>query len=135
MASNLGGTPIRVEFNGNEQGLTRAIWYVRYIDWVITTPALLLSLVLATGLPLSDIMALIFFDEVMIITGLVGALVASTYKVRFFPATTCWYRRLLIIGNLTNCLVGLFRLRLRCSHLHLGHSTRPRSEILCRPRT
>lgn len=84
MASNLGGTPIRVEFNGNEQGLTRAIWYVRYIDWVITTPALLLSLVLATGLPLSDIMALIFFDEVMIITGLVGALVASTYKWGYF---------------------------------------------------
>jgi bacteriorhodopsin len=52
-------------------------------DWVITTPALLLELVLATGLPLSDIIALIFFDEVMIITGLVGALVASSYKVSF----------------------------------------------------
>jgi bacteriorhodopsin len=84
MASNLGSTPIPVEFNGNLQGLTRAIWYVRYIDWVITTPFLLLELVLATGLPLSDIIALIFFDEVMIITGLVGALVASTYKFGYF---------------------------------------------------
>ena len=83
MASNLGGTPIYVEFNGDAQNLTRDIWYVRYIDWVITTPALLLELVLATGLPLSDIIALIFFDEVMIITGLVGALVASSYKVGF----------------------------------------------------
>lgn len=82
MASNLGGTPVRVEFNGDREGLTRAIWYVRYIDWVITTPALLLELVLATGLPLSDIFALMFFDEVMIVTGLVGALVASSYKVR-----------------------------------------------------
>jgi bacteriorhodopsin len=84
MASNLGGTPVLVEFNGNRENLTRAIWYVRYIDWVITTPFLLLELVLATGLPLSDIIALIFFDEVMIITGLVGSLVVSSYKVRVF---------------------------------------------------
>jgi bacteriorhodopsin len=84
MASNLGGTPVRVEFNGDREGLTRAIWYVRYIDWVITTPALLLELVLATGLPLSDIFALMFFDEVMIVTGLVGALVASSYKWGYF---------------------------------------------------
>ena len=39
---------------------------------------LLLELVLASGLPLSDIAALIFFDEVMIITGLIGSLVASS---------------------------------------------------------
>lgn len=81
MASNLGGTPIETEFF---QRATRSIWYVRYIDWVITTPALLLELLLATGLPLSDIIATIFFDEVMIITGLVGALVASQYKWGFF---------------------------------------------------
>lgn len=84
MASNLGGTPVLVEFNGNRENLTRAIWYVRYIDWVVTTPFLLLELVLATGLPLSDIIALIFFDEVMIITGLVGSLVVSTYKWGYY---------------------------------------------------
>ena len=87
MASDLGGTPIAVEFqhaNGFPIGTTRAIWYVRYIDWVITTPALLLTLVLATGLPLSDIITLVYFDLVMIITGLVGALVQSTYKWGFY---------------------------------------------------
>ncbi|VDB91877.1 unnamed protein product [Peniophora sp. CBMAI 1063] len=82
MASNLGGTPIPVEFNG--VGRTRAIWYVRYIDWTITTPLLLLELLLGTGLPLSDIVTLIFFDLVMIITGLIGSLVASAYKWAFF---------------------------------------------------
>merc|ERR1712071_122491 len=80
-ASDLGATPIGTEFNGPS---TRDIWYVRYIDWVITTPCLLLELVLATGLPLSDIIALIFFDLVMIITGLVGALVTSSYKWGYF---------------------------------------------------
>ncbi|WRT64275.1 uncharacterized protein IL334_001206 [Kwoniella shivajii] len=58
--------------------------YVRYIDWVITTPSLLLTLVLASGLPLSDIIALCYFDLVMIVTGLVGALVVSSYKWGFY---------------------------------------------------
>lgn len=54
------------------------------VDWVITTPALLLELVLASGLPLSDIITLCFFDLVMIITGLIGALVVSSYKWAYF---------------------------------------------------
>jgi bacteriorhodopsin len=58
--------------------------YVRYIDWTITTPLLLLELLLNTGLPLSDIVTVIFMDLVMIITGLVGALVATRYKWGYF---------------------------------------------------
>ncbi|WVF70347.1 hypothetical protein IAT40_005137 [Kwoniella sp. CBS 6097] len=86
MASNLGFTPITTEFAhmGYAVGTYRQIWYVRYIDWVITTPSLLLTLVLASGLPLSDIIALCYFDLVMIVTGLVGALVPSTYKWGFY---------------------------------------------------
>lgn len=83
---------------------TRDIWYARYIDWVITTPLLLLELLLGTGLPTSDILFTVFMDvsttlstvlitrslfadrflsrqqEVMIITGLIGSLVVSSYK-------------------------------------------------------
>ena len=33
----------------------RSIWYARYIDWTITTPLLLLEILLATGLPLTEI--------------------------------------------------------------------------------
>ncbi|GAA98349.1 uncharacterized protein L969DRAFT_46108 [Mixia osmundae IAM 14324] len=92
MAADLGATPIAVEFRANDQTLyggtanpvTRSIWYVRYIDWVITTPLLLLTLLLATGLPLSSIFFTIFMDELMIVTGLVGALVASQYKWGYF---------------------------------------------------
>jgi bacteriorhodopsin len=59
------------------------IMMIQRCDWVIITPALLLELELTTGLPLSDIIAIIFFDEVMIITGLVGVLVVSSYKASF----------------------------------------------------
>jgi bacteriorhodopsin len=87
MASDLGATPIGVEFvrgTYNADRITRSIWYVRYIDWTVTTPLLLLELLLVTGLPLSDIVITIFADEVMIVTGLVGALVESQYKWGLF---------------------------------------------------
>ncbi|KAK0518510.1 hypothetical protein OC834_007707 [Tilletia horrida] len=92
MASDLGETPVQVEFlregasiaaqNGGR--LTRGIWYARYIDWTITTPLLLLELLLVSGVPVGTILITIFMDIVMIITGLIGALVPSTYKWGFF---------------------------------------------------
>ncbi|EIM88878.1 heat shock protein 30, partial [Stereum hirsutum FP-91666 SS1] len=85
MASDLGATPIVAEFpRGAAAGSTRSIWYVRYIDWTITTPLLLLELLLATGLPLSEILIIIFMDLVMIVAGLVGALVQSRYKWGYY---------------------------------------------------
>ncbi|GFZ43678.1 Protein FDD123 [Saitozyma sp. JCM 24511] len=86
MASDLGATPIATEFShhGRIAGVTRQIWYVRYIMFFITTPALLLMLVLASGLALSDIVTLVFFSLVFVVARLVGALVSSTYKWGFF---------------------------------------------------
>ncbi|GAA5994770.1 hypothetical protein JCM5350_007988 [Sporobolomyces pararoseus] len=95
MASDLGATPVQVEYirggslgqnwvDVGVQNPTRSFWYARYIDWTITTPLLLLELALATGLPLSQIFMLIFFDIIMIVTGLIGGLVPSVYKWGFF---------------------------------------------------
>ncbi|KAH7317538.1 hypothetical protein BKA65DRAFT_529501 [Rhexocercosporidium sp. MPI-PUGE-AT-0058] len=87
MASNLGYAAIQVEFERNDplvRGLYREIFYVRYIDWVITTPLLLLDVLLTAGLPWPTILITIFVDEIMIVTGLVGALVASRYKWGYF---------------------------------------------------
>lgn len=91
LASNYGKAIVPVEFshaNGFPVGSGRSIWYVRYIDWAITTPALLLELTLATGLPLSDVITVIFFDLVMIVTGLVGALIPTVYKWAFWTFGT-----------------------------------------------
>lgn len=82
MASDLGATPVVVEFY--DFPFTRQIWYARYIQWFITTPCLLLMLVLVTGLPLSDIIALIFFGLVMVVSFLIGALIPSSYKWGYF---------------------------------------------------
>jgi len=87
MASNLGYAAIPVEFqrsNPKVSGVLREIFYVRYIDWFVTTPLLLLDILLTAGLPWPTILAVILVDEVMIVTGLVGALVASSYKWGYF---------------------------------------------------
>jgi len=87
MGSNLGFTPIEVEYFRSDpvvRGTYRDIFYVRYIDWVITTPLLLMDLLLTAGMPWPTIAWVIFIDEVMIVTGLVGALVTSVYKWGYF---------------------------------------------------
>jgi len=87
MGSNLGWTPIDVEFirgSGIVGGINREIFYVRYIDWFVTTPLLLMDLLLTAGLPWPTIVWTIFLDWVMIITGLVGALVRTRYKWGFY---------------------------------------------------
>lgn len=87
MGSNLGWTPIDVEFirsNPVVAGINREIFYVRYIDWFITTPLLLMDLLLTAGMPWPTTLFIILVDEVMIVTGLVGALVRSSYKWGYF---------------------------------------------------
>ncbi|KAJ4293257.1 hypothetical protein N0V90_008539 [Kalmusia sp. IMI 367209] len=87
MGSNLGFTPIQVEFfrsNPKVRGTFREIFYVRYIDWFITTPLLLMDLLLTAAMPWPTIFFVILVDWIMIVTGLIGALVVSSYKWGFF---------------------------------------------------
>lgn len=87
MGSNLGWTAIQVEFqrsNPKVAGTMRQIFYVRYIDWFVTTPLLLTDLFLTCGLPTPTIMYTILMNEVMVVTGLIGALVKSSYKWGYY---------------------------------------------------
>lgn len=56
---------------------------------VITTPLLLLDLFLTAGLPWPTILYTILIDEIMIVTGLIGALVQSSYKVSKANPSRC----------------------------------------------
>lgn len=87
MGSNLGWTAIQVEWqrsSGMISGNMRQIFYVRYIEWVITLPLLLLSLFLTAGLPTLTIIYTLLLNEVMVVCFLVGALVHSDYKWGYF---------------------------------------------------
>ncbi|EXJ92523.1 hypothetical protein A1O3_01075 [Capronia epimyces CBS 606.96] len=85
--SNLGWTAIQVEFPRSDPkvaGTLRQIFYVRYIDYFITTPLVLTTLLLFSGLPTPTILYVLFLDEIAVISGLVGALVKSSYKWGFY---------------------------------------------------
>jgi bacteriorhodopsin len=87
MGSNLGWSAVPVEFrrsNPKVGGATRQIFYARYIDWFLTTPLLLLDLLLTCRLPWPSILYTISMNEIMIVTGLIGTLVPSRYKWGFF---------------------------------------------------
>lgn len=56
MGSNLGQVPILAQFTRPDSSQvreagTREIFYARYIDWFVTTPLLLLDLMLTAGMP------------------------------------------------------------------------------------
>jgi Bacteriorhodopsin-like protein len=49
-------------------------------DWAITTPLLLLDILLMSGLAIGDTLWIVFADIAMIVTGLFGALLPNRYK-------------------------------------------------------
>ncbi|BFZ56905.1 hypothetical protein PYCC9005_003955 [Savitreella phatthalungensis] len=80
MASNLGSAAVAIEFANYSSDPYRQVFYARYIDWFVTTPLLLLDLLLLAGLEWSQIIFVVVMDEIMVVTGLVGALTPSSYK-------------------------------------------------------
>ncbi|KAI1202711.1 bacteriorhodopsin [Nemania serpens] len=89
MASNLGQLPILVEWvrprsRWVHAAGTRSVFYARYIDWAITTPLLLLELLITAGVPTPTILITILADVFMIVCGLIGALTQTRYKWGFF---------------------------------------------------
>ncbi|PIL23924.1 transporter [Ganoderma sinense ZZ0214-1] len=113
MGSDLGATPIPPEFN-RDGNTTRQIWYVRYIQYFITFPLLLLELLLATGVSFSDIFTTLFMGWVVVVTGLVGALVRSSYKWGYFAFGILalfyvWYSLLINAPRSTFAVGGTMR--------------------------
>jgi len=61
----------------------RQIFYARYIDWLFTTPLLLLDVLLLSGCAVGDLMWIVGADILMIVTGLISALVNKGQWVWF----------------------------------------------------
>lgn len=68
-----------VETNKNKhvpdthQDIFREVYWARYVDWSVTTPLLLLDLMLLAGAPGGNIFIAIVADVIMILTGLFAA--------------------------------------------------------------
>ncbi|GAA95136.1 uncharacterized protein L969DRAFT_95897 [Mixia osmundae IAM 14324] len=68
MASGMGNAIIKAP--GNHA--FREVYYARYLDWLITTPLLLLDCCLLAGVPAAEIVLIILADIGMILTGLLA---------------------------------------------------------------
>ena len=79
---------------------------------VITTPLLLMDLLLTAALPWPTVLFTLVVDEIMIITGLVGALVVSSYKVCVKPLHWKFEGLIMIVGLLRVWLLRSLRHRL-----------------------
>ncbi|KAK1830767.1 hypothetical protein QBC39DRAFT_103324 [Podospora conica] len=82
-ASDLGWSLIR-QANSLDRGLTRQIFFAKYVFWVVSFPTAILALGLLAGVSWATILYQIFLSWVWIISFLVSAYTATNYKWGFF---------------------------------------------------
>lgn len=90
MASDLGFSVVAASTDlGN--GLTRQIFFAHYINWVVSFPAIILSLGLLSGLPWATLAYQVFLSWLWILTYIAGAYTTTHYKWGFFAfGTVAW---------------------------------------------
>ncbi|KAK9492335.1 hypothetical protein V1508DRAFT_160626 [Lipomyces doorenjongii] len=84
MASNLGNTGVQTEFSHYHGGGVRVVFFARYIGWFLAGPLVLFCLALFSGLHWMTTIFMAGLLEVYIVSGLIGALVATSYKWGYF---------------------------------------------------
>ncbi|WWD19367.1 hypothetical protein CI109_103827 [Kwoniella shandongensis] len=83
MAAGLGVSYVPIHNHGPQGSLHhlfRQEYWARYVDWLFTTPLLLLSLTSLAGLSPATSLAVILTDVAMVILGLLGSLVDARWK-------------------------------------------------------
>ncbi|KAK9798164.1 hypothetical protein WJX73_003251 [Symbiochloris irregularis] len=75
----------------------RSVYWARYIDWFLTTPLLLLDLLLIAAVPFGTALWIITADILMIVTGMFGALCSHKFKWGWYGAG-CLFQVLLVYG-------------------------------------
>jgi len=64
----------------------REVYWVRYVDWLLTTPLILVDLTLLAGLNGSNLFSMIIANNVMVLSGLFSALTpSSTWSIQKDP--------------------------------------------------
>lgn len=82
MATGHGVEFVSTHFDGKTHEahlLLREVYYARYVDWLFTTPLLLVSLAFLAGLSPADTLLTILFDIGMIVTGLLGGITPARF--------------------------------------------------------
>ncbi|CAK7202924.1 hypothetical protein SEUCBS139899_005651 [Sporothrix eucalyptigena] len=90
MASDLGFTVIEASSNLG-RGDSRQIFFAHYINWVVSFPAVILSLGLLSGLPWATLAYQVFLSWFWILSYISGAYTTTHYKWGFYGfGTAAW---------------------------------------------
>ena len=90
MASDLGWSVV-AQAHHHERGVTRQIFFAKYIYWVVSFPAAILALGVLSGVSWATILFNILLSWIWIISYLVGAYTVTEYKWGFFAfGTVAW---------------------------------------------
>ncbi|CCE65677.1 hypothetical protein TPHA_0M01030 [Tetrapisispora phaffii CBS 4417] len=102
MASNLGWTPIKAEFNHVKTSTQethpgyRQVFYARYVGWFLAFPWVMVQLSIIGNTPLQHIFFNVASTEVFVVAWLIGSLIHSTYKWGYWVFG--------IAGSFTTCV-------------------------------
>ncbi|KAK8077507.1 hypothetical protein PG996_003677 [Apiospora saccharicola] len=90
-ASDLGYSVVTVVNSKPVSGWTRQIFWVKYVNWVVEFPAIILSLGLLSGVSWATIVYNIFLSWIWVVSYLVSAYTTSNYKWGFYAfGTVAW---------------------------------------------
>ena len=90
MASDLGWSVVATT-DQLSNGLTRQIFYAKYINWVVTFPSAIVVLGLLSGISWATIVYQIFLSWFWVVSYLVSAYTTTTYKWGFYAfGTVAW---------------------------------------------
>lgn len=114
MASGLGYVVVQ-QANQVSRGLTRQIYWPKYVNWVVSFPVIAMALGLISGVSWTTIIYYVFLTWTWIISYLIAAFVRTNYKWGFFAFGTL--ALVLLVGNLLfNGHRGFARLGMGRSH-------------------
>ncbi|KAI1813088.1 heat shock protein 30 [Poronia punctata] len=90
-ASDLGWRLISQVNSRPSLALTRQIFWPKYVNWVVSFPAIIIALGLLSGVPWATIVFNIFLSWIWVVSYLVSAFTTSNYKWGFFAfGTVAW---------------------------------------------
>jgi len=117
-ASDLGWSVVPTA-NVLEYGLTRQIFFAKYINWVVAFPAVTIALGLLSGVAWATIFYNVFLSWVWVVSYLVSAYTTTNYKWGFFVfGTFAW--ALLAVNTLVEGGRGARRVEVARDHTLLA---------------
>ncbi|KAH8807283.1 hypothetical protein F5884DRAFT_856868 [Xylogone sp. PMI_703] len=87
IASDIGSMAIPVEWTRSDSdvaGSTRQVFWIRYVDWAITHPLIILNLLLTAGVYWHTILYSVVLEMVYVLMLYVGTLVPNSYRWGYY---------------------------------------------------